>query len=349
MAHLGRRTISIPVVIVALPLAIVTIPLWVPVTVLVDLLSGLFRLPTLRLGLFAVVYLAHSWAGLLAALVIWLLQLGGWRRHSTRSGLGPYRAVQAWWASSLLRWARRLLGIRFELPDPSGLPTEGFILMSRHASMVDAVLPVLVVADRLDRFMHYVLKRELRWDPNLDIYGHRLGNYFVERSGDGDVESAAIARFAQASLPHSVLVIFPEGTYATAANRARVRASIARTGPPELLALAHELDHLLPPKPAGSLSLLASRPDFDVVVLGHAGLEGVAELSGLRQRLPLSDPILVRWWVHVRTTLPTDPEQQIDWLNDQWRALDDWVGRVSIGLSREARPLELRPDPRDRG
>ncbi|MDC0708578.1 hypothetical protein POL68_08865 [Stigmatella sp. ncwal1] len=42
--------------------------------------------------------------------------------------------------------------------------------------------------------LKYVLKRELLWDPCLDVVGRRLPNVFVERSGDrGKAEIEAVA------------------------------------------------------------------------------------------------------------------------------------------------------------
>lgn len=328
MGTVGRRLLSIPAVIVALPLVVVTAPLWVPLTILVDLASRLFRFPMLRLAVFALIYLIHEWLGLLAALGLGLAELFGWRRTDPVGRTAVYRRVQGWWATSLLRWAGRLLGVAFDLPDTATLPRTGFLTLSRHASMVDAVLPALVVTGGLDRFVHYVMKAELRWVPNIDVFGHRLGNYFVTRDGDGRAESEAIHRLGAGSLPDAALVIFPEGTYATPASRSRVRASLVRSGPPELVALADELSNLLPPKPAGSLALMDAQPDYDVVIFGHVGLEGVAELSGLRRRLPLVDPIVVRWWSHRRAEVPNDDEARVEWLNDQWRALDAWVASV---------------------
>ncbi len=332
---LGRRLLTIPAVLVALPLLVLTSPVWLVGGALVDLMTGLRRLPTVRLGLFAVVYLAHEWAGVAAAGALWIRER--FRAMVLRQQLHPvatthpYRRIQGWWASSLLRWAGRLVGLRLELPDPTTLPTDSFILLSRHASMVDAILPADVVTKRLGRFAHYVIKAELRWVPNLDLFGHRLGNYFVARDADGDREAAAISRFARTALPDSALVIFPEGTYATPSTRARVIASLERRGDTPLAAYARSLQHLLPPKPAGTLALLAEQPHLDVVVLGHVGLEGVAHLTGLRRRLPLERPVVVDWWRFPRSDIPVDESSRIAWLNDRWRTLDAWVASVDTG------------------
>ncbi|MEL7158404.1 MAG: 1-acyl-sn-glycerol-3-phosphate acyltransferase [Actinomycetota bacterium] len=328
MGRRAQRLLAIITVLVALPTIILFFPILLAGAVVVDAGGRLFRFPSVRLLLFAIVYLVHSWVGLGRAASLRLHELTGRFRHDGEGQAEHYRRIQAWWASSLLTWARRLLNVRFDLGDTSVLPAHGFILISRHASMVDALLPAEIVASGLGRFVHYVLKHELQWDPNLNIYGHRLGNYFVRRDGDGDAEADAIARFADRSRPGSALVIFPEGTYATPTRQRQIRDSLARKGLTDLVALADELDHLLPPKPAGTLALLASQPRLDVVVVGHVGLEGVTD-AGLRRLLPLRHPVVVRWWVHARASVPAGGDEQIAWLNDQWRTLDRWVGSVA--------------------
>ena len=185
---------------VLLPMAVATAPLWVPAAAVIDLAQGLRRLPTVRLGAMAVVYLAHEWICL--TLAVGLVARDRLRPgRATVERLAPWRAVQGWWISSLLGWARRLLGLRFDLPDPPALPDGGFVLLSRHASMADAGLPLWLVAGLNHRWVHYVIKRELRFDPTLDIYGRRMGNHFIARTGDGDTEAAALAELSRRALP----------------------------------------------------------------------------------------------------------------------------------------------------
>jgi hypothetical protein len=100
---------------------------------------------------------------------------------------------------------------------------------------------------------------------------------------------------------------------------------LERRGETEAVARARRLQTLLPAKPAGTLALLRGRPDADVVIVGHTGLEGVANLKGLRKRLPLQRPVTVRWWVHRRAELPGTEEALERWLADRWEELDQWV------------------------
>ncbi|MEM7272590.1 MAG: 1-acyl-sn-glycerol-3-phosphate acyltransferase [Actinomycetota bacterium] len=321
--HSIRRALSISAVLVGLPLWLVTLPLWVVGATIADLIGGLRRLPTVRLIAFLGVYLVHDWIGIAVGGWLWLTG-----RFGRRLDLDRHRRVQGWWGTSLLNWAGRLLNVRLDLDDLGRLPSNTFVMLSRHASMIDAVVPVTLVATRMGRFIHYVLKKELRWDPSLDLFGGRLGNHFVTRGGDTEAEEAAIERLAADAEPDAALVIFPEGTYSTPGTRKRVHASLERNEEFEALARAKALETLLPPKPAGTLAMLRGQPEADVVVVGHVGLEGVAELKGLRQRLPLTHPVIVRWWVHRRAELPTTEAELIDWLGDRWEELDRWVEAI---------------------
>ncbi len=347
----GRRLVSILAVLLLLPLAVATAPLWVPTAVVVDLAQGLRRLPSLRLGAMAIVYLGHEWVCLALA-----LGLTAHEAALTAMGRRPeeptsWRRVEGWWISSLLVWTRRLLAIRFELPQPPAFPDGGFVLLSRHASMADAVLPVWLLTGlqgRHPRAVHYVMKRELRFDPTLDIYGRRLDNHFISRRGaDSDAEASALNALSRRVRPGAALVIFPEGTYATPSRRRRIRGSLERRGSTELVELADELRHLLPPKPAGTLALLAGQPAFDVVVLGHVGLEGVSELRGLRRRLPLAEPVTVRWWHHRRADLPAGDAELIAWLNDRWRTLDRWIDSAGSSRPEQGGDAPVAGLPRD--
>ncbi|MDH3293298.1 MAG: acyltransferase, partial [Acidimicrobiia bacterium] len=154
----------------------------------------------------------------------------------------------------------------------------------------------------------------------------------------------------------SALVIFPEGTYATPTSRRRVTDSLARRVAAghldtAVVDYARSLASLLPPKPAGTLALLSNRPDADVVILGHVGLEGVAQFRGLRRQLPLRHPVVLRWWIHPREHLPHELDKLEAWLRHRWIELDQWVTATMAarGWPHErgrpgGRDADLRPD-----
>ncbi len=318
-----RRVRSVTLVAVLLPAMLFTLPIWLPVVAAIDLVAGRRRFPMVRIGLMGVAYLGHQWWGI--GTVAWLSISG--RGRSVRH----HRALQQRWVRSLIRAGRPLLGVEFDIRGPE-LPDGRVVMLSRHASMVDALVPVLLADRADDRPVHYALKAELQHDPCLDIVGHRLDNWFVQRGQDTEREVTGLRSLAARSDPDAVLAIFPEGTYATPGTRARVQSSLDRNGPPEAAALGRELDRLLPPKPAGADALLESATDASVVFVGHIGLEGVAETSGLLATIPLRHPIVVDGWTVPRERIPDGPER-VPWLYEQWRRLDRWV--VEETLARE--------------
>lgn len=318
MANLGRRLITVPLMFLLVPLLIVLAPVVLVVGGVADLAAGRRALPTFRLWLFALVFAIHDCAVTIFAGWLWIR--GGFGRSLD---IGRHSRLQGAWVESLLRWAGRLLDVSVQWPDPQSFPEGKIVVLSRHASMIDAVLPGHLFPSRLGRPVHYVLKRELRWLPSIDIYGHRLGNHFVDRKGKTEREVAAIIELYERAEPDAGIVLFPEGTYATPASRARVLASLERKSDAELVDFAKGLQYLLPPKPAGALALLL-RSD-DVVIFGHVGLEGVAEFKGLRDHLPAEQPIETRAWPFHIADLPAREDARIAWLRDQWSALDRWV------------------------
>lgn len=319
MATFGRRVVSISLVVLLLPLCIVLVPVVFVLGSVIDLAGGRRALPTFRLWLYAIVFLTHEW--IVAPYAGWLWLRGDFGRSLD---MPRHREVQALWVGSLFRWAGRLLDVSVTWPEPGNEPGGKIVVLSRHASMIDAVIPAYYFAFGLDRPIHYVLKRELRWVPSLDIYGHRLGNHFIDRNGNTESEVAAIIELIESAEPNAGIVIFPEGTYATPTSRDRVLLSLERRGDTALVEFARQLRYLLPPKPAGALALL--QRTNDVVIFGHVGLEGVAELQGLRRNLPAERPILTETWSFHIADLPDLDEARIAWLRTQWLALDQWVG-----------------------
>ncbi len=287
---------------------------------MIDVVTGKWRLPLLRLGLMAIVIALHEWYAVGLFLRIAPLR-GATRTQAFERAMGT-------WSASLLRWCGRLLGVHVDWGDVTTLPVGRILMISRHASNVDAIIPAVLFGYLLQRPAHYVLKRELRWFPSFDLFGPPLGNYFVNRNGNTDSELDHLRGLSARVRDDGALVIFPEGTFATTATRARIRDSLERRGETQAVELTDELQSLLPPKPAGVLTLLRSRPDAHPMILAHRGLDGVAKLHGLRDNIPLREPVVIRWWSTVSP--PEDPEAQVRWLQDEWRCLDRWVAAGAV-------------------
>ncbi|MBY0277812.1 1-acyl-sn-glycerol-3-phosphate acyltransferase, partial [Candidatus Binatia bacterium] len=222
-ARIARRGVTIPLWLAALLVSLAALPLVLPVVLLLDLATDR-RLPRTRCVLFAVTYLSCEALGIVAALLLWPTVLGARTRM-----LRLHRTVQDLWASALLGAGRRLFGLRLAIEGEDALRTGRFLLLSRHTSIADTLLPAVLVGRRHGIPLRWVLKRELLLDPCLDLFGQRLPNVFVRRgSGEAARELAAIRALASDLGPDEGILIYPEGTRFTARARERAQAAVAR-------------------------------------------------------------------------------------------------------------------------
>ena len=151
------------------------------------------------------------------------------------------------------------------------------VLMMRHASLADTLLPTVLVLRRHKIRLRYVLKRELLWDPALDLAGNVLPNYFVDRrSTDAAAEVERVRSLGVGLGESDGVLIYPEGTRFTEEKRERV-IEILRHRFPHLVERAEALRGVLAPRQAGVLALLEA--GTDVVVCAHVGLDGLSHVK----------------------------------------------------------------------
>lgn len=322
-AALQRRAISIGSVFGALALTVLLFPFLTIGVVITDLLRGIRSFRYVRIGLFVTNILLIEAAGILVASYLWLRAGLGIRIKSAAS-VQRHMKAQYWYTSSLLQAARTFCGLEIEIEGLDNARAGNAIVIGRHCSLVDAMLPSSVFG-QFGHEIKYALAAGLRWAPNLDLYGGRLDNTFIDRAsarGTDDIERlGAMAGRVSAG---SVAAIFPEGTFFTPERREKVLKRIAERRPGDL-ARAEALRYLLPPQPAGTLALLEGAPDADVILMGHVGFESLSTLVDIRDSVPSTTPVKVRLWRFDRAEVPDDPERQIDWLYERWAQLDDWI------------------------
>lgn len=299
---LARRLVSFPLLVVACILAWAASPLLLAAALLMDVFRG--RLLTTRFLCFILVLLTCELAGVVAGISI---------------GTDPKLnfALQRAWAGQLWGWACRLYGLKLEVSGDR-LPRGAFVSFWRHASYADTVLPILTMASP-SRFPRYVLKRELLWDPCLDLVGNRLPNLFVRREGGTEAQLAELAALGSTAGPQDFVVLYPEGTRFTPERQARAREKV----PPEWKEAAHALTHTLPPRPAGALALLDA--GHDVVFAGHTGLEGAAKLGGLLRGSVIGSTVRVNFRVVRAADVPVEREARIGWLYAEWARINEIV------------------------
>lgn len=320
----ARRAVTVPLQLVGLALCLALLPLALPLLLLRDLVAGT-RLAGVRLWLLLLGYFAAETAGLLLAALLWGATLGGLLRAAS---LRWHYALQRRWVGALWLLARGLYGLRLQVEGAEALADPAPVLvLARHASVADVLLPALLLSRPHGTRLRYVLKHELLWDPCLDLVGQRLRNVFVRRgSGRPEEQVARVRALARRLGPGEGVLIYPEGTRFSPARRERLLRELERAGDVEALARARAFAHVLPPRPGGPVALLEACPQADVVVLAHQGLEGSATFASLWSGRFRGTVVRVRVTRWPAGSVPRAPEAAWGWLLERWREVDAWVG-----------------------
>lgn len=314
---MGRRFLSVPGFYLLGIVLVLLLPIWLPIMVIWDLVTSPRRMAHTRLMGFALWWTWLEIIGLTAA--GWYFVTGRAKRPA------PHFALQRWWANGLVVGLRLTCRLTLEPRHLDVLTPGPVIVLPRHASLADALLSAWFVTQP-GLAPHYVLKRELLADPCLDIVGNRLPNHFLDRgAADAKPELDAIRAMAEGVRDvDECAVIFPEGTRANPEKRARAMARLAERNPERAERLS-VLRHLNPPRPAGTLAVLDGAPDADIVIMAHAGFEGLDTFGGILKAIPGTAPVLLDCVRIGRSEVPDDDEGRIAWLDDQWIALDERV------------------------
>jgi len=320
----GRRLITIPVYVTLLAVALSVLPLTLLLAASVDVARHSPWAVT-RSVLFFTWYLLCEAGGIVASFALWLLGRIVRVARNERYLRWHFR-LQCLWARALLGGAATIFGMRFEVEGDEDIGAGPVLLFMRHASVGDTVFPAVFLSDRHGLRLRYVMKRELLWDPCLDIVGNRIPNYFVHRGGaDGAREIAGITRLADGMKPGEGVLLFPEGTRFTKQKRLRILERLAKSGDPILEAKARSLLHTLPPRLGGALALLERRPDADVLFCAHVGFDNVTSFSKFLHGGLVRATIKVIFWRIPAADVPSGREARTSWLFDQWRRVDEWI------------------------
>ncbi|MFN8167385.1 MAG: 1-acyl-sn-glycerol-3-phosphate acyltransferase [Candidatus Nanopelagicales bacterium] len=332
-----RRLVLAPAVwFLGVWLLLLTLP-----TALLLLLLVSFALPgwlkPLRVGGFAVVYLACEVVALTVCFLTWVASGFGWalrRPFFVRLHYGLMRGL----LETLFVFARRffqLTVVRAGSADPDDLDGDGApddrprIVMSRHAGPGDSFLLVREILSWTGRRPRIVLKDTLQIDPMVDVLLNRLPMVFVpHRAGQGDATVAAIELLASSMGEHDALLIFPEGGNFTELRRQRGIDRLLAAGLEDAAARAGSLEHLLAPRPGGIGAALRAAPSSDVVVVAHTGLERLTDLRTLWREIPVAKTLYVGWQVHPAASVPTGTTELSEWLFDRWTEIDAWIDEV---------------------
>jgi 1-acyl-sn-glycerol-3-phosphate acyltransferase len=326
--RLWRRVRGIAVETAAFVLVTVLLPLLLAGAVVVDLVRRLRHgkpWVAVRMVAFAWWFLFGELRALVALLGIWIGTGGPAGKGSLRRTRLLY-ALRVHWARSHLGGIRFLFGLRFEVEGSELAGPGPAVVMMRHASIVDNLLPDVFIARVHGIGLRFVVKRELQFIPTIDIGGRWAPTFYARRgSGDTEAEVAALRSLAHGLGPTEAILIYPEGTRFTSAKLERAKQVIAERQP-EVAPLAAPLEHLLPPRLGGPIALLDEARGADVVICGHAGFDGYAHVSDIWSGNLVGKTIHIRFWRHAAADLPPDQAGRVAWLYARWQELDDWVG-----------------------
>src|SRR4051794_5992936 len=321
----ARRLLTIPSVVVGFVLVTGLFPLLALVGLLIDAVRVLRGQPAvaLRVAAYAWCYLFGEAAGLLVYLLLW-----------TASGFGLAGGALARWTFVLQRyWCAWLFGsvravfrLGLEMEGADAAARGPFVLLTRHASIIDTLIPAAVAQARFGIRLRYVFKRELLWDPCLDVATDRVPGVFLSRSGhESERQIELVRRMARDLGPGDAILIFPEGTRFSEAKRDRAAEKV-RESVPALGERAASFRNVLPPRLGGTLALLERSVGADVVMCEHTGLEGFATVGDVWSGSLVGSTIRVRLRRFARDEIPDGPTEQAAWLFDRWAEVDRWIG-----------------------
>lgn len=313
-----RRLVTVTVVYVSLVVLTTSLPIVLPLAAVIDLTRWVrAKRPamTLRIIVFGWTYLFGEAMAVLAMAIVWF-----WGRR--RSITATYWLQRVWldWNFDMLRIA---FSLTFRVEGRDQIAPAPFLLLSRHASLIDTMLPGRYVVKPHGYRLRYVLKRELLVDPALDIGGNRLPNYFIDRKGTAAEELEGLRLLATDLGYRDAVLIYPEGTRYSNTKRAKYVERSTRSGG-AATEIVRSYRRVLPPRPGGTLALLEAS-EADVVVLNHRGLEGFASVRDMWDGGLVGSTVHVRFWRIPRSQIPQDRDERVEWLYRTWAEVDRWI------------------------
>jgi 1-acyl-sn-glycerol-3-phosphate acyltransferase len=236
--------------------------------------------------------------------------------------------IEFFWGYWLGQAGIRLFGMKVHLEDEYVWGRRPAVVLVRHASITDTFIPLIFACALHKQRLRYVMKRELEWDPCLDLAVNRLPHLFVVRgSRDSEKEVEAIGKLMDGVRNDGGVIIFPEGTRYTPSKRERILRKLAELDQEDVLEWAQRYRHVLPPRTAGPLALFrrAEETNADIVFCAHTGLEKSSSFTDSFNGSLVGTDVHIRFWAVPASDLPGDDEGRKTWLFEQWQKVDEYI------------------------
>jgi len=340
-ARIRRRLVGGTAEVLGFILLTVLSPLLMVAAAIVDLALWLKdRKPWVAVRLLPAIwwFLFGEMKGGLKLIFIYVFTGGPFGTGSIRRRRWIYELRIAW-ARNHLGAVKVLFGLKFKIEGGELTAPGPYILMIRHASILDNLLSDTLIGKRHGIGVRFVIKQEIQALTPIDIGGRWIPTVFVKRGSlDPDTEIAAVRSLTHDMSPGEIVAVYPEGTRPTPAKIARAQ-EVIRERQPEIAPLAARLNHLLPPRLGGPLALLdEAAAGTDVVFCAHTGFDGLRSVGDLWHGDLIGRTIRVKFWRYRGDEIPAGDEARTGWLYNRWQELDDWVGenleRTGTALSR---------------
>eukprot|EP00026_Physarum_polycephalum_P010117 Phypoly_transcript_10268.p1 GENE.Phypoly_transcript_10268~~Phypoly_transcript_10268.p1 ORF type:complete len:384 (+),score=79.55 Phypoly_transcript_10268:170-1321(+) len=324
------RVISVAIVLLITALYIVIYPVILVITLIIDVVrySKIGGFNVTRSFLFFLAYLFIELAAfvMFTSLYFWKLATNPSREKWMRAN---YKAQTIWGKYMVFEMIRKVLGIKLHVEFSPALTPGPKILFMRHVSFADTLIPQGTLSDKFG--LRYILKRDLLWDPALNIAGSRTPQFFLFREAGGqgamDVEIKGMSNLVSTLTPQTqaVVAIWPEGTRFTPGKRKKILESLQKKDA-DAYERAKQLNNTLLPRVAGALALLEVNKCADVFFCAHVGLEGAADFFEMVSGNMCNRTLRVRFECVKYADIPKTREARTEWIYDHWKAIDTWIG-----------------------
>ncbi len=322
-----RRPVSITLWLVLSIVTIALSPLLLAVTQLIAVISGDQR-PYI-IARVCLTYFIRELTTLVACGVLWLLAGCGLLMRTDRIQSMHWRLLE-WFAGGIAGSLLRTLQIEVVHEVTSQEASDALhgdgplLVLSRHAGPADTILLVGRLLSQFGRRPSVVFKELIALDPSVDLIAHRLPHAVLD-VGDAEECQARIAEIASAMGTHGALLLFPEGGNFSPQRRRAAVASLRRHRRHDAARAADRMQHVMAPRPAGTVAALRANPEADVVFAAHTGLGIAAYAREIWRALPVGAALRTRMWFVPRAEIPAEDEDIAAWLTDWWLRIDGWI------------------------